>query len=320
MSAYGTGRELHIDQHLSQIAINYRPMGFIADRVFPLVTVPKQTDKYVIFEQADLFRQENTRRSRGGEANKIHSRVSSDGFHCDNYALKADVTIEDRANMDPIFIQQFEEGRVNRVMDGLALDEEIRVAALMLTLANVGTYAAVGSAWSDFSNSDPINDLLTKIDQVEDATGYRPNKAVFSGLAWRNFRRNASVIDKSTNPNVTGGGIYPSVQQAEAVLEMEIIVGGAYKNTAEEAIAMSLDRIWADHVALYYAPDAPSTQTPSAGYRFRWAAPGLPNRQVERHPYDTRRHCDEVEVGYYQDEKIVSQPLIALVTNTTSSS
>lgn len=313
------GRAVHIDQHLSNVAINYRPSGFIADRVFPTVMVPKQSDIYAVFDQADLFRRERTARSRGAEANKIHTRVSSDGFYCENYALKADVTIEDRANADPIFIQKFEEGRVMRVQDALLLDWEMRVASLLTTGANVGTYAAVASAWSDHTNSDPLNDLLSKIDDVELATGYRPNKAVFGGDAWRNFRRHTNVIDKATNPNVTGGGIYPSVQQAQEVLELKIVVGGAFYNTSEEAIAQALSRIWGDHVALFYAPDNPTIDAPSAGYNFRWAAPGLPNMQVERHPYDSRRHCDEVEIGYYQAEKITAAPLIALVTNTTSS-
>ncbi|MEE8394800.1 MAG: major capsid protein [bacterium] len=319
MSGYLQGRSAHIDRHLSNVAINYRPMGFIADRVFPVVRVPKQSDLYVIFEQADLFRREDTRRARGGEANKIHSRVSSASFYCENFALKADVTLEDHANADPLFINGFEEGRVMRVQDALFLDWELRVATQLTTDANVGTVAAVGSAWTDYANADPLNDIWTMVDNVEGATGYRPNKILFSGDAWRNFRRNSSVIDKATNPNVSGGGNYPSVQAAEDLLEMEVLVGGAYYNSAEEAVAQSLSRIWGDHVLVYFAPTQPTIDAPSAGYNFRWAAPGLPNWQVERHPYDSRRHCSEVEVGYYQDEVVTAKPLIAKISNVTSS-
>ena len=128
MSGYLQGHAVHIDHHLSNVAINYRPAGFIADEIFPVVPVPKQSDTYVIYEQADLFRRENTKRSRGAEANKIHARVSSASFYCENFALKADVTVEDRANADPVFVRQFEEGRVMRLQDALFLDWEIRVA------------------------------------------------------------------------------------------------------------------------------------------------------------------------------------------------
>ena len=319
MSGYLQGRAVHIDHHLSNVAINYRPAGFIADRIFPVVPVPKQSDTYVIFEQADLFRKENTRRSRGGEANKIQSRVSSAGYYCNNYALKADVTLEDRANADPIFVQQFEEGRINRVQDALFLDWEVRAANQLTNASNVGSSTAVGSAWDDYTNADPLGDIWTAVDNVELATGFRPNRILFSGTAWRHFRRNATVIDKSTNPHITGGGLYPSTRQMEDLLEMKVLVGNAWQNTAEEAMPLNLSQIWGDHVVVYYAPERPTVETPSFGYFFRWAAPGLPNMQVERHPYDSRRHCDEVEIGYYQDEVITSQPLGFLISNVTSS-
>lgn len=319
MSGYQQGRAVHIDHHLSNVAINYRPAGFIADRIFPVVPVAKQSDTYVIFEQADLFRKENTRRSRGGEANKIHSRVSSSGYYCNNYALKADVTLEDRANADPIFVQQFEEGRINRVQDALFLDWEVRVANQLTDASNVGSSTAVASAWDDYTNADPLGDVWTAVDNVELATGFRPNRILFSGTAWRHFRRNATVIDKSTNPHITGGGLYPSTRQMEDLLEMKVLVGNAWQNTAEEAMPLNLSQIWGDHVVVYYAPDRPTIESPSFGYFFRWAAQGLPNMQVERHPYDSRRHCDEVEIGYYQDEVITSKPLGFLISNVTSS-
>ena len=320
MSGYLQGRAAHIDHHLSNMAINYRPAGFVADRIFPIVQVPKQSDTYVIHEQADLFRRENTRRSRGGEANKIHSRVSSASYYCRNYALKADVTLEDRANADPVFVQNFEEGRVRRVQDALFLDWEVRVAGQVTDPANVGSSSAVESAWTDHAVSDPLKDIWNAVDNVELATGYRPNRILFSGTAWREFRRNQAVIDKATNPHVSGGGLYPSGRQIEDVLEMQVLVGNAWQNTAQEGLGLDLQQVWGDHVVVYHAPEQPSLETPSFGYYFRWAAAGLPNMQVERHPYDSRRHCDEVEIGYYQDERVTARPLSYLIHNVTSSS
>jgi len=319
MSEQIIGRTRHVDQHLSNVALNYRPMGFVADRVFPVVPVPKQSDTYLIYEQADMFRQENTLRAPGQEANLIYSRVSSAGFFCRNYALKKALTLEDRLNADPIFAAQQDESDVMTLMDRLLIDWEVRMFNKIGSFSNVGTYAAVASSWTDFTNSDPVSDLNTMFNNVEDATGYRPNRVLMSGTAWRNFRRNAKVIDKSTNPNVSAGGNYPSVQQAQATLEAEILVAAAYYNTKGEGQAMTLSRIAGDHVWLLYAPPAPAKDRPSAGYAFRWQAPGLPNLQVERHPYDPRRKSVEMEAGYYQDEVVTAKPLICAVTNVTSS-
>ncbi|MDH4120434.1 MAG: major capsid protein [Deltaproteobacteria bacterium] len=319
MSDYLQGRAVHVDQHLSNVALNYRPAGFIASSVLPTVLVPKQSDTYVIFEQDDLFRQERTLRARGGEANKTHTRVSSAGFYCVNYALKSDVTLEDRANADPLFVRQFEEGRVMRLQDGLFLDWETRLADLLTTPSNVGSFKAVGSSWTDHVNADPLTDLLTAVDNVETATGFRPNRVLFSGTAWRHFRRSTKVVNRAVNPHVSGGGGYPSVSQAEDLLEMKVLVGNAWRNTAQEGLPINLKQIWGDHVVVYYAPDQPSMETPSFGYNFRWSSSEVPNMQVERHPYDPRRKCTEVEIGYYQDEVITAKPLGFLVSNVTSS-
>ena len=276
-----------IDKHLSNVAINYRPAGFIADRILPVVQVPNQS-----------------------------GTCSATNYFCKNYTIKADVTLEDRSNADPVFVQQFEEGRVHRVQDALFLDWETRVASQVTDPANVGSSIAVVSRWSDYVNSDPLRDIWAGIDNVKRATGYRPNHILFSGTAWRHFRRNKAVIDKAANPHMSGGGLYPSVQQVADLLELQVLVGNAWYNAA---LPLNLTQIWQDHVLVYYAPEQPSLETPSFGYYFRWAAPGVPNMQARRHPYDSRRHCDEVEIGYYQDEVILSKSLGYLICNVTSS-
>lgn len=319
MSQYLQGRGVHVDRHLTQIALNYRPQGFIADQVFPVVTVRNQTDMIKTYNQADLFRVENTRRTPGTEANKIGWAVSSDSYIAFNYALKADVTIEDRANADPAFLMDFEEGRVMVVTDKLNLDWENRVSALCTTTTNVGTAATVSSAWTDYTNSRPLNAIWTMMDNLEGATGYRPNRIVMGGDAWLNFSRNDKVIDKINETGVTGAAQNATPEQAARLLGVDnLLVGWSFRNTAQEGQSIALSRMWGDHVFIYYAPPRPSVELPAFGYTLRWAAPGLANMTVERHPYDTVRKCDELEIGYYQAEKILAKPLGALIYNVTS--
>lgn len=320
MSGYLQGRGIHVDRHLSNIALNFRPQGFVGDRIFPVVNVEKQTNMIKTYSQADLFRREQTLRSPGAEANKIDVSVNSDSYVCKNYALKADVTIEDRANADAAFIRDLEQGRVMRVSDALMLDWDIRIANQVTSSTNVGTATNVGSAWTDLTNSDPLGDVWAVMDQIEDATGYRPNRAVFSGDAWRYFARNNTVIDKVRSTGVSGGGMNATIQDAASLLQLEEVnVGWAYKNTNDEGQANSLSRVWGDHVLVYYAPSNASIELPSFGYTLRWTAPGLPNMTVERLPYNPFVKSDEIEIGYYQDEKILSKPLGGLVMHTSSS-
>ena len=323
MSELMEGRSVHIDQLLTNMAINYRPGFFIADLVFPIVTVRKQSDLYLIHDQGDLFRREDALRSRGTEAKKISSRTSSETYFATNYALKADITLEDRANADPIFLAEIEGGRSRRVLDKLMLDMEVRVASLAFNTSEVGSSAAVGSAWTDHANSNPLEDIWAAIDNVQSATGYRPTDILYGHLSWRHFQRNTTVANRATNPpggpNVSGGGLLPSTQQIGDMLNLNVLVGNTYYNTAEEGIADALSPVWGDSTLVYFRPPAPTTEDPSFGYSFRWSAPGLPNMGVERLPYDAKKKVDELEIGYYQDEKVTAKPLAFLITNVTSS-
>lgn len=313
-----TAENMHIDALLSNVAMNYRPAGMIADMVFPSVPVQKQSDYYPIFTRADALRIEDTNRAPGTEAHAITRSISSDTYFCDNYALRYPVTIEDKANADPVFVQNLINGRVEFIMDKLMLDWENRIASLCTNTANVGSSAAVASGWTDYDNSDALGDIHTAIDNVKDSTGLSPNRIVFGEAAWRNFRRNTAVRNLINGTN--NGGGYANVQQVSNLLEVPgILIGGAYKNTGNEAQSESLSQVWGDNVLIYYSAERPSVDRPSFGYSFRWSAPGLPNMQAERHPYDTRRKTEDVEVGYYQDEAVTGSEYGFLMTAVNSS-
>lgn len=304
--------DLHIDALRSEFAMGYRPEGFIADMIFPIVNVDKQTDLYPIFSRATRLRRQETQRSPGAEARRIDEPVSSSSYRCVNYALKAAVTIEDRSNADAAFLDGIINGRTQLVLDHLMLDWELRVSDQVLSATNVGSGAGVDSAWSApvGTDADPIGDMNTAIDVVQDTTGIRPNRIVMGLNAWKSFRRNSTVRNLIFGTN--NGGGFASRQAVADLFEIdELMIGGAYQNTGAEADSEAafdnletLAQIWNDNVLVYYAPSAPSRETPSLGYSVRWSAPGLPNMQVERHPFNTKTKSEEVEVGYYQDELI----------------
>jgi hypothetical protein len=142
------------------------------------------------------------------------------------------------------------------------------------------------------------------------------------GQAWRVFRRHQNVI-RAVYGDLAGGmsGRQINIANAKALLEVDYFaVGDAYYNTADEGQSASLSSIWKDHVLVYYRPAEASIEVPSFIYTFRWSKPGIPQMQVERHPWDPKTKKEEIEAGYYQDEKIVSSALGALLTNVTSSS
>jgi len=313
------GREVHVDVPLSNVAIDYQnqPM-FIAPNLAPIVEVPNLTGSIPEFSRRDRMATADDRRAPGTEANIVRREVSSDSFVCLNYALKQAVTLEDMKNADPIYVQKLYNGAAEFLTGKLMLNWENRVASKVTSGSNVGSYSAVSSAWTDYTNSDPLNDVLTRIDQVQDLTGTKPNKVVFGDKAWRNFRRNTTVRNLIFGTN-NGGGYASEMQVADLLGVDEVMVGGAYKDTANRQQSESLVQIWGDNVLVHYAPPSPSIYVPSFMYSFRWAIAGVPNMQAERHGFDTKTKSEEVEVGYYQDEKITGSEYGGLIIATDSS-
>jgi len=313
---YLQGRGIHVDKHLSNIAIAYRPFGFIADMVFPVVNVGKQSDMIKVYSQADMMRETEALRSPGTEARKVSLSVTSATYYAKNYALKVEVPIEDRVNADPIFMRDLEEGGVEYATDQLMIGKERRVATLATASANVSTVFNVVSYWTDYTNSDPLGDVWTAMDQQRDNIGYKPTGVVFSEPAWRNFSRNAEVINKIHRTGVTGGAPPVTTDQAAGLIGVQkVLVAGAMYNSNAEGLSQSLTDIWGDYTLLYYTPERPSVNFPSWGYSFRWTAPGLANWNVRRLPYDEVTQKDQVEVGYYEEEKVLVTALATLVAS-----
>lgn len=312
-----TGRDVHIDQPLSNVAIAYRPQGMIADQVAPIVPVQKQSDGYYIWNIADMYRSENDKRAPGTEANVITREMSSGTYFAKNYALKDRLPWEDIENADAGYLFTERSARAEFIKEKLMLNWEVRLASQVTSTSNVGSSSAVGSSWTDHTNADPINDLNTAIYNVQDATGYRPNRIVFGLAAWRHFRENAAVISRMFGNQTAANGRIINTEMVKSIFELEqVLVGGGYQNTAQEGQTASLSKIWGDHVLVYYAPLTPRKDRPSFMYSFRWEK--IMNMQATVLP-DAKTKSDEIEVGYYQDEKITATNLGFLVTNVTSS-
>ncbi len=312
------GRDLHIDRLLSQMAIGVADNALIANTIMPVVQVDKQSDMYTVFSRADAFRTEDDKRSPGTEANKITRSISSDTYFAQNYALKLPITIEDRENADPVFRQNLWGDGAEYVTNKLMLAWEVRAATLVFSLTNVNSSAGVASEWDVAASSDPIGDIQTGMDNVQDLTGQRPNKCVMGIDAWRSLRRNDQILNRLFGSN--NGGGFPTRDQVKNLLEIDtLLVGEAYRNTANEEYAEVLAKVWTDNVLLAYIPDSPSRDKPSFAYSYRWTAPGLPNMQAERHPFDAKTKTEEIEVGYYQAEKVTGNEYAFLLLSVNSS-
>lgn len=311
-----TGRDLHIDQNLTQIALGYTAPGVVVDMIAPIIPVQKATDLFPVFNRGEILALEATLRSPGTEAKKITRSVSSQAYAVKNYALAMDITVEDRANVDAAYEATLFNSAAEYLTWKLKADWQNRVINIVSSTSNVSTGFTVASAWD--GGGDPISQVTKAQEQIRATTGIAPNSILMGWRAWSQMRRNTNVRNVILGTN--NGGGFVTREAAKALFEVDrFLVDEAFFNTANEAQAESLSSPFEKKVLIYYAPLVPSRDAPSLLYSFRQEVPGVPSLAAERHPYDSRRKVETVEVGYYQDEVLTGAAYGALLTDVTVS-
>lgn len=314
MPAPATGAELHIDRPLSNIVVSRRPEGFIADSLLPVTPVGKQSDMYWKFRHREFYQYQAglSERAPGTEAKKVAISVASDTYYARNFALGAEWTVEDAVNADEVL--QWRQSNAEMLTDRLMLDYEMRVAGLVSQAANVSTTTLVGSAWSDPINSRPFDDLVNYIEGFRRITGVAPNRIILPQAVWAKVKLNEQLKGRIFGDN--NGGV-PSKAQLEALLDMpagSILIPAAQVNTVSEFATFlgsgTLSDVWGNKVYLARVQLLAGRQTDTWLNAFRWTSPLFQTPfAVQAYPFDAKKKKFEIEVGYYQDEKVVSPDL-----------
>lgn len=310
-----TGRDLHIDAALSNLVIGYEPQGYIVQDIFPMVNVNKQSNVYHVWTKGDFFRIPDTRRAPKTNANRVETNISSETYFCNNYALGDEISFEDLANVDQAI--KIREKMARNLVNLLNLDWENRVASQISSGSNVGSYTTLSgtSQWSDYANSDPVNDVEVGKESIASTTGLEANLIIIPRAVISKLKQHPDLLDrvKYTGTNDRPGQVTPRAL-AEVFGVDRVLIGRTIKNTAEQGNATdSFSDVWGKNVVIAHVTNGPSPdgRDPSLGYSFRWNSPLLGGRPmaVERWTDPNNRKFENIEAGYYQDEKLVATEL-----------
>jgi hypothetical protein len=318
---YAAPEDLHIDVPLSNISIAFinDDASFIAPQIYPVLPVGKQSDKYFIFDKADWFRVNETRRERKAPPQIVEFSVSSESYFADNFALAHELAFEDKNGANADAALDIDTSAVNFVMHGLKLDWENRVASQLTSTSNVGSSNTLSGTdqWSDFANSDPFNDVEVGKEAIQSSTGRKANLMVIGQPVVNKLRNHPDIIDRIKYTQTAFIQDGESALLAQAFGVDRVLIGSAVKNTAIEDLSASMSFIWGKDVLIAHVAPTPGLRTASLGYAFRWTVPGIPDMIAERHIFQDR-HAERIEVGYFQDEKIVASEMGYLIKDAVA--
>ena len=277
-----TPSAVHIDQPLTNltIAFNQEPSHFIADQVFPLVSVSKQSDKYYIYNQDDSNRAGNVKKlAPRTEVERIGLAISNDAYFAEVYGLGADFSEQDLANEDTAL--EIRSQQAFDVVNQLRIHREQQFADTFFKTGVWGTeYSGTAAStagndviqWSNYTTSTPIVNITTA----------RRTSFLKSG----GFDMNTMVVDMETrdilinHPDIlarlNGGATVSNTalitnSKLAEIFEVEnFYVMKAVRNSAAEGLAASNGFISTKKAMLVHGPKRAGLRTPAAGLTFCW--------------------------------------------------
>lgn len=301
-----TSRDVHVDGLLTNIAIAYSNLAYIADQIFPIVPVNKQSDLFPVFDQSAWFRDEARIRAPATKSEGGGWSVGTDNYYCHRYSFRSEIPDEVRDNADSVF--QLEANATNFVMDKIAMRREVAWAQDFFTTgvwANDEVGATDFDQWSDYGTSAPFVDLLNYQDEIEARIGREANTIVMGKQVWNALKWHPDMVDtiKYTERGIPTEELFRAATGFSKVLIGRAIMTQDPEGTAEGSVTYT--RIFGKHALVMYVPDAPSLMTPAAGYTFTWRR--VPNsiNYVVRHR-DNEREVDIIEGNTYFDQKVTA--------------
>lgn len=246
--------DVHIDQALTNLSIQYKNAALIAEKVSPVLTVKKESDKYYLYGK-EAFKLIDTYKADGAEAKEASLKLTTADYAASEYALKDIVTDRVRANADEAIDPDMD---VNEFLTDLILLQLEQKVVDLLTATGTYTnsnYTTLSSTtqWSDFVNSVPLTNIKTAKASVRKLIGREANTLILGGDVAETLSLHPDIKDlrKYVSSDVlTAAGLPPHI------LGLKVIEGKAVKNTAYLGLTASMGYIWGKNAIIAYIAPA----------------------------------------------------------------
>lgn len=270
--------QVHVNRPLTNISQAYMQdaSDYIADKVFPVVPVQKQSDRYFVYLKGDWFRDEA--QIRGPETESAGGGYNLDNtpsYYAPVYAFHKGVDPQIRANSDDPL--NADRDATLFVTHRLMLKREILVVSTVMatstwTGSTTGGDVTPSPQW-DAANSTPLEDIEAQIWSVKQQTAKFPNRLVLGPRVWEVLKNHDEIVQriKYTQRGVVTTDLLASLIAPPGVEDFRVMVAAAIKNTGAQGAADNMQFIAPTKDALLlYAEPQPGIMVPSAGYIFTW--------------------------------------------------
>lgn len=297
---------------LTNISLAYRNEEYIAEKILPVVPVVKDTAQIATYGM-DNLRIEESLRAQGSGANEVnHTLTLGSHYILKDHALKEFVTKEEEDNADKPITPRID--ATENLTDRMQVIKEKELADAMANTGVITQNVTLSGTdqWSDFTNSDPFDDIKTGMEAVRSGSGMLPNSFIMSYSVMMTLMIHPDVIARLVNVTVVTSDMVIQALKLAFPNIKNVWIGSAQYNSGVEGGTDTLADIWGKHFWIGYISERPRLKSRSFGYTYQ--APGQ-NRQVKVLAYDEDREGRFVRVNDKYDQKLVDNKCMYLIKN-----
>lgn len=311
--------QVKIDLMLTNISIQFKNPGYIAEDVMPIIPVKLETSKYFTYDKSRFDAPPALRAERAQYA-RVDWSVTTNTYSCNEYGLE--LLIDDRERQNAIEPLSLDIDTTEIITDMVLNDREQRVKTVVMTAANythsntidyISSGGNAALAWDQFATSDPIRDVaVTGRETVRANTGVYPNTLVLGAKVFSQLKQHPVIIDR-LKYNPPGGTARGSLGALADLFEVDrVLVGLPLTRTSNENQTDTLTDVWGRNALLAWINPRPAIKQPTLAYMFQ-SRP----RQVYKYR-DDYRASDVVRCSEVTAESMIADQCGYLWTNVIS--
>lgn len=265
-------------QFYPNLAIEYHPEEFVADKVLAKIPVSIKAGTYTTFKSDTAFQIWDDTMSNEGRANEISWQTGQDSYTAKNYS-NTDHVDYDAISNNPVQVS-WPEKKVGVLARNLKLNKELRTIALAKTATTYKTATAPGfggKAWSDPA-ATPIKDVQVLRTQM----AMPPNTIVMDMSTFITLQNHPNVLGQ--RPVLRSGSINAAELADLFKVDNLIISELKYNTSGNRGRTQQLGYAWAGVFFMCYrAPDEEmTTDTITWGSQFLVTAPEVEGPKVSQ--------------------------------------
>ena len=303
--------DIHVNAPLTNFALQFRNRAFVAQEVFPILPVVKESDIYYTFSREEL-RNVQSLRVAGALAKELEWVPGTSTYTAEEYALRhllpdrivnnSDIPVRPRMNT------------VSKLMKWIMLAIEKNVQAVAQNSTNSVATVAASPKW-DGTSPTIEKDIDTAKDSVRNNAGVEPNAIVLAENVKDVVKRDTTLRDLIRyviNVGAGNQGLLMNGELPPVLFNLAIIIAGATEDTSRLGATSVIAKIWGDSVPVFYRELAPSLDAVTWGYQMRVENP------VIRAYRDEHRKGEWIEASVLQAEELVTSNAANLIVDVLS--